>query len=159
MNRLAPPPANAIQHGTDFYVPPALNHPTASDLKYLLPGETEWWGPYPTSGEFASHYRWDLRDTKEFAKKLHRSGLHLQVQGVGPYIRTRRLAEGPTDKLSDWRQLAPGAKMLVNPAPTADDIERAITRGKYMRNNGYGRFRSWTEDSGALWVSRLEVGQ
>lgn len=154
MNRLAPPPANAVQHGADFFVPPALNHPTAGDLTYLLPGETEWWGPYPTSGEYASHLRDGLRDTVEYAKKLRRSGHHLQVQGVGAYVRTRRLAEGPANKLSDWRQLAIGEAMLVNPAPSADDIERAMNRVKYMRDHGFGRYRQWTDAAGALWVTR-----
>lgn len=154
MNRLAHPPANTVQHGTDFFVPPALNHPTAGDLTYLLPGETEWWGPYPTCGEYASHLRWGLRGTVEYAKKLRRSGHHLQVQCVGAYVRTRRLAEGPANKLSDWRQLTPGEPMLVNPAPSAEDIERAATRVTYMRNKGFGRYHHWTDAAGALWVTR-----
>lgn len=154
MNRLAPVPSDAIQRGADFFVPPALNNPTGGDPRYLLPGETEWWGPYPVSGEHAAHFRWDLHSMVHFADTLRRSDVHLQVLSAGRYIRIRRLVHGPAHKLSDWKQLPADTPLLVHPNPSPDDVERATTRVKYMRDKGFGRYRHWADAAGALWVTR-----
>lgn len=126
-----------------------------SDCLYLRAGETDWHGPFPTEGDWATEQRHEHRHAVDFATRLGRAGIPLHVQIVGAYIRTRLLFEGPAKKLSDWKQLSPGSRLLVNPYPTADDVEKAVNRVKYMHHNGFGSYRSWTDDVGALWVERL----
>lgn len=123
-----------------------------SDLKI---GETEWYGPHPLDGEEAFWIDLHLNELGRCAKLAARSGIHLHVQVVGEYIRTRRVTNGPVRKLSDWDQLPVSTPMLLNPAPSSDDIEQALNRTKYMWHNRYVRFHTSTDSAGALWVERL----
>jgi hypothetical protein len=146
-------PVEIIRRGNNYFRRwrPACD----SDCLYLRAGETDWHGPFPTEGDWATEQRWEHRFAIKRAARLGLDGVPLQVQIVGAYIRTRLLHEGPAKKLSDWKQLSPGSHMLVNPYPTADDVEKALNRVTYMRQKGCGDYRSWTDDVGALWVERL----
>lgn len=128
-----------------------------NDSSYLLPGQTEWFGPTPVEGDEACWLGRHEEEAIRLAKLAARRGIHLHIQTVGAYIRTHRLRVGPTKKLSDWIELPAGVLMLLNPLPTAEDVERAINRGRYMRLKGFGQFRSWTDDGGRLWAERLQA--
>ncbi|MGA1799280.1 hypothetical protein VH567_10935 [Sphingomonas sp. 4RDLI-65] len=147
-------PDYAEVRGDDIFYR-ACPGPRDNDATYLLPGQTEWFGPFPTEGEDEYLLRWHRRWADADAKRAACTGIHLQVQTVGALIRTHRLAEGPAKKLSDWKQLTVGRTMLVDPHPDDDRIERATTRVRYMRHKGFGDFRTWTDADGALWVERL----
>ncbi len=146
-------PVPITRKGDDFF---RLARPACeSDCLYLEIGQTDWRGPFSLCEDWGPTFRAEARWAKKLAEQMTKDGMHLHTQVVGLYIRTRRLPEGPVNKLSDWYQLPAGVPMLVNPYPTADDIEKALTRVRYMRNKGCGRFRSWTDESGALWAERL----
>lgn len=119
----------------------------------LKVGETAWLSP-PTG--FDSEY-WPLQRVLQSslheAARLAKQGVHYHVQQVGTYVRVRRLRH-PTAKLADWRELNIGERMLVNPASTPEDIERANVRLGYMRHKGQGRFLCYVDEVGALWVTR-----
>lgn len=146
-------PVEIIQRGTDYFrrYRPGCD----SDSFYLKAGETDWHGPYPSNPDRAWEQRHEFDSAVRRAAKAGRSGIPLQVQCVGQFIRTRRLPDGPAKKLSDWYQLPPGVPMLLNPCPTAEDVEQARCRVSYLRYKGRGQYRQWTDDAGELWVERL----
>ena len=137
----------------------AVAGPRDNGPEYLLPGQTEWFGPIPRDcGDGYPDSFWQkyhLSSLKEFALDAIGDGIYLHVQLVGEYIRTHRLRNGPARKLSDWKQLPAGVSMLLHPAPTCDDVELALNRVRYMRLKGFGNYRSRTDDGGALWLERL----
>lgn len=146
-------PVPIDRHGDDFF---RLARPFCeSDCLYLEVGQTDWHGPFSLCKKWGPTFRHEARMAKKLSEKMGAEGVHLHTQVVGLYIRTRRLPHGPVKKLSDWYQLPPGVPMLTNPCSTADDVEKARARTRYIQNKGYGRFRSWTDDAGALWVERL----
>ncbi|WP_322965875.1 hypothetical protein [Sphingomonas fuzhouensis] len=146
-------PVEIIQRGTDYFR--RYRQGCDSDSFYLKPGETDWHGPYPSDPHRAWEQRSELKWAIQRAVKAGKSGISLQVQRVGPFIRTRCLPQGPAKKLSDWYQLPTGVPMLLNPLATAEDAERARVRAGYVRHKGRGSFRTWTDEAGALWVERL----
>jgi hypothetical protein len=148
------PPERSRFVGNDIFWK-SRPYPRDNGPLYLMPGQTEWFGPSPLDGDDAHWLRWHRRYADDWANDAAKVGIKLHVQTVGAYIRTHRLHEGPVRKLSDWRQLPPGVPMLLNPHPTSDDVEKALNRVKYMRTNDFGLFRSWTDDTGALWTERL----
>lgn len=150
MNRLIPIPSTAIQCGADFFIPEGPD----GNPRYLMPGETEWRGPFLRGGGRVAYLKSDLKFAREQAVELERSGVILQVSGVGGYIRTHRLPVGPARKLSDWKRLAKGGSLLLHPDASPEDTERAARRVAYMRNKGFGRYHQWTDATGALWVTR-----
>lgn len=146
-------PEYAAIRGNDIFWR-ALPQWRDNDSSYLLPGQTEWFGPSPLDGDEACWLGWHEEKAVRLAELAARRGIHLHVQIAGAYVRTHRLREGPTRKLSDWKELPSGVSMLLNPLPTAEDVERAINRARYMRLKDFGHFRSWTDDAGALWAER-----
>lgn len=146
-------PDGAVFDGSDIFRE-ARPLPRDNDASYLQPGQTEWFGPMPLDFDGGYGLRRHCEDLQQRAIDAARKGVHLHIQAAGAYIRTHRLREGPTKKLSDWKQLPSGVPMLLNPLPTAADVERAISRVRYMKLHGFGRYQSWTDDAGALWVER-----
>lgn len=148
------PPQRIVRQGNDTFRKAGPHYRTWPDPD-LEVGETEWYGPHPLDGSESEWIKTHLADTKHHAKVASRRGIHLHVKVVGEYIRTRRLIYGPVRSLSDWDQLSVDTPMLLNPAPSPEDIELALNRTKYMRYNRYIRFHTWTDSAGALWVERL----
>lgn len=147
-------PDGAVFGGNDIFRE-ARPLPRDNDASYLQPGQTEWFGPMPLDFDRGYGLRKHCEDLQHRAKDAARRDIHLHIQAVGGYLRTHRLRAGPSKKLSDWKQLPSGVPMLLNPLSTAEDVEQAINRVRYMRLNDLGHFRSWTDDAGALWVERL----
>lgn len=149
MSAAAAPPPDARQVGDNFFRPFSCAF-NGHGHDYLQPGQTEWVGPLPPS-----HADYVREGLQWYPRRQERRGVRLLVTLVGQYVRFHRLAEGPTHKLSDWKQLAAGRRMLLSLAATGDDVEKAHTRATYMRAKGYGRFRPAVDEDGALWVERL----
>ena len=146
-------PQVIARKGNDIFLKAGPHcRPSYPDLEV---GETEWYGPHPLNGSESEWIETHLVETTQHAKVASRKGVHLHVQVVGGYIRTRRVTNGPVRKLSDWDQLPVSTPMLLNPAPSSDDIEQALNRTKYMWHNRYVRFHTSTDSAGALWVERL----
>lgn len=126
------------------------------DFDMIKPGQAMWWGPFIADLPLGDiHYRMTYSDCLGWQRDKAKEGVHLHVSKPGRFLRVYRLQQGPSKKLSDWKQMEHGRTMLINPCADFADVERAERRAKNMHYNGVGRFRCTINDDRALWVERL----
>jgi hypothetical protein len=127
------------------------NAPT-DDWSFLKPGDAYWIGPIPVHEEL--DFSREIGHFECAARRLLKAGIPLHMHVAGRYVCMRRLRSQRPLKLGDWKDLKEGEVMLIHPASTPEDVERALTRCAYLAAKKVGRFRSFVKKDGSLWVER-----